>query len=86
MNCALQVLLHTDLLIKKLINYANDKNLNIINKFIELAVGILKIESENNNIIKSYSPITFKNEFYNLHSLFRDGQQDAIKFIRIFII
>ena len=88
MNCALQVLLHTDLLIKKLINYVNNKKLKIINKFIDLAKEIIKIEtkeSENNYIIKSYSPIEFKNEFYNLHSLFRDGQQDTIEFIRIFL-
>ena len=87
MNSALQILLHTELLINKIIEYKRNTRFNIINKFINLALEIIKIEfSENlNYIVKSYSPIEFKNAFDNLHPLFKTGQQDSIEFIRFFL-
>ena len=62
--------------------------LNLLEFLSDISNEINKLEStetENKYIIKSYSSIEFLNTFYNLHSLFRDGQQDAIEFIRIFL-
>ena len=36
-------------------------------------------------IIKSFSPIKFRNKFISLHSNFSSGQHDSIEFIRIFL-
>ena len=87
MNSALQILLHTELLIHKIIDYKGNTRFNIIDKFINLGLEIIKSEfSENlNYIVKSYSPIEFKKAFDNLHPLFKTGQQDSIEFIRFFL-
>ena len=87
MNSGLQILLYTDVLIIKIINYKGDTTFDIIDKLIKLALQIIKIECINNfnYIVKSYTPLEFKNAFYNLHPLFKNGQQDAIEFIRFFL-
>ena len=84
MNSSIQILIHINIFIEKLISNVNPFLKNLIYCLIEISSCLINIgtkESEN-NISHSYSPINFKNEFIKLHSQFIEGQHDAIEFIR----
>ena len=87
MNSALQILLHTDNLIEKLLDFYNPFFDNITKTFVDLIKDLIfnDYKKECDYIIKSFSPIKFKNKFISLHSNFSSGQHDSIEFIRIFL-
>ena len=87
MNSALQIILHTDVFINKLIEYKNPSIDNITNMLINMALDIVKIgeKDENAYFIKSYFPAKFRDSFVKLHSIFNMGQQDSIEFIRFIL-
>ena len=84
LNSSIQILIHINIFIEKLISNVNPFIKNLIYYLIEISSCLINIgtkESEN-NISHSYSPINFKNEFIKLHPQFREGQHDAIELIR----
>ena len=87
MNSSLQIMMHTDIFIEKIIQFKNPFIDNLTNKFIDLVDDIISIEFNNKNeyILESFSPVQFRKKFIDLHSNFSSGQQDSIEFIRIFL-
>ena len=87
MNSSLQIKMHTDIFIEKIIQFKNPFIDNLTNKFIDLVEDIILIEFNNKNeyILESFSPVQFRKKFIDLHSNFSSGQQDSIEFIRIFL-
>ena len=87
MNSSLQIMMHTDIFIEKILQYKKPYIDNLTNKFIDLVDDIISIEFNNKNeyILESFSPVLFRKKFIYLHSNFSSGQQDSIEFIRIFL-
>ena len=87
MNSSLQIMMHTDIFIEKILQYKKPYIDNLTNKFIDLVDDIISIEFNNKNeyILESFSPVLFRKKFIDLHSNFSSGQQDSIEFIRIFL-
>ena len=87
MNSALQIILHNDKLKEKLLDFNNLFIDNIIKNFLDLIKDLIfnDYKMENDYIIKSFSPIKFRNKFISLHSNFSSCQHDSNEFIRIFL-
>ena len=65
MNSALQILLHTDKLIEKILDFKNPFIDNITKNFIDLIKDLVinYYKQENDYIIKSFSPTKFRNKY-----------------------
>ena len=76
MNSILQIMMHADIFIEKIIQFKNPFIDNLTNKFIDLVDDIISIEFNNKNeyILESFSPVQFRKKFI-----------DSIEFIRIFL-
>ena len=87
MNSALQIILPTDKLIKKILAFNNPFIDNIIKNFIDLIKDLLINDNkqENDYIIKSFSPTKFRNKFIFMYSYCNSGKHDSIEFIKIFL-
>ena len=84
MNSSIQILIHINIFIEKLISNINPFIKNLIYRLIEISSCLIKIgnKENENNVSLSYSPINFKNDFIKQYSQFSEGQHDAIEFIR----
>ena len=84
LNSSIQILIHIYIFIEKLISNVNPFIKNLIYYLREISSYLINIgnKERENNISHSYSPINFKNEFIKLHHQFREGQHDAIEFIK----
>ena len=76
MNISLQIMIHIDIFIEKIIQFKNPFIDNLMNKFIDLVDDIISIEFNNKNeyILESFSPVQFRKKFIV-----------SIEFIRIFL-
>jgi len=86
-NSSIQILLHYEKLLVGVLKHKNPSTTKIANVFIDLAENLIKIDKAENDlyIIKAYTPIVFIKEFFKLHPTFKEQQQDAMEFIRIFL-
>ena len=76
MNSSLQIMMHTDIFIEKILQYKKPYIDNLTNKFIDLVDDIISIEFSNKNeyILESFSPVQFIKKVIDLHSNFSSGQ------------
>ena len=88
MNSSLQILIHNEIFLNQISLIKINPFMNeILNEFLEILFAILnyKYNEDNNYLINSYSPIKFKNYFIENHQNFKEGQQDAIEFLRVLL-